>query len=73
VKVGKIYKIQNSVYDVNDTSVYVIIIKSEKESPSLDSGYYYDAEILNSGYKFHFYPEDWRIVRELSNLELELL
>lgn len=73
MKVGGVYKAQYNVYDVADINAYLLVIKSESKTdyPNLDS--YYEAEMLDTGYKFHFYPRDWSIVHELSSLELELL
>ena len=73
MKVGRVYKAQYNVYDITDINAYLVVIKSESKADHPNLGYYYEAEMLDTGYKFHFYPKDWSVVHELSSLELELL
>ena len=70
MKVGGVYRIQHNIYDTYDTYTYIVKILSNKTSPA---HIFYEAMVLDSGYKIYFYPEDWAIVNELSSLELELL
>jgi hypothetical protein len=68
MKIGNAYKIQYNVYDITDINSYIVIIKSESKADHPNLGYYYEAEIVDSGYKFHFYPKDWSVVSRLSSL-----
>lgn len=69
MKIGGVYRIKYNVYDIYDTDSYVIKVLSKKST--VDN--YYEAIVLDTGYKIHFYPKDWSIVHELSSLEIELL
>jgi hypothetical protein len=73
MKVGRVYKAQYNVYDITDINAYLVVIKSESKTDYPNLGHYYEAEMLETGYKVHFYPRDWSVVQELSSLELELL
>jgi hypothetical protein len=73
MKVSRVYKVQYNIYDITDINAYLVVIKSESKTDYPNLGHYYEAEMLDSGYKFHFYPKDWSTVYELSSLEMELL
>ena len=64
--VGKSYLVKFNMDDMADVNEYPIVIIS-------DLGYCYEATMIDLGYTFNFYPEDWLTVRELSSLEIELL
>jgi hypothetical protein len=79
LKLGKLYKLGNSVYDPWDEVIYTIKIVQEPMIYSHNE-YYYKAQIikmgddlLNQSYFMHLYPDDWEIIEELSSLEVELL
>lgn len=79
LKLNKLYKLGNSVYDPWDKVVYTIKIVEVPMIHAHDE-YYYKAEIikmgdslLNHSYFMHLYPDDWGMIEQLSSLEVELL
>jgi hypothetical protein len=79
LKVNRLYKLGNSIYDPWDERLYTVKIIQEPMIFSNDE-YYYKAQIIKMEgiapsypHFIHLYPEDWEIVEELSSLEMELL
>lgn len=72
MEINKFYIASINIYDIRDTREYVLKIVSQVQH-SFPLEIYYEAIIIEDGYKIHFYPEHWEKVRELSSLELELL
>lgn len=79
LKLNKLYKLGNSIYEPWDEVVYTIKIVQEP-MPYSHNEYYYKAQIikmgdslLNHSYFMHLYKNDWEMIEELSSLEVELL